>query len=364
MTSAIINGANNKFAIIIGINYTGSSVQLSGCINDAKNIKTFLIEKGKYSPENIIMYTDDNPSFVPTKQNILNAFNLLITKANSGFNELWFSYSGHGFYVSDVNGDEADRKDEVICPIDYASNGMITDDFIYTNLVSKLPSTSTLFSLMDCCHSGTIFDLPYLYIISSTTNNSKNSHVANIISISGSRDDQTSADAYINDTFQGAMTWSFLSVMSAYNYNIVLLDLLKEMRNLLVNQYTQVPLLAVSNIDSYDRFLMKDDSIVPLPTGTTKSVTFTMTVDTWYGESTWNVWSIAENKYIFPFDNKFTKVMETTIVTKELASGTYKLVLKDAYGDGGISYKVSINVANIINGKMPLSTHAEYAFTI
>ena len=47
--------------------------------------------------------------------------------------------------------------------MDYASTGQIRDDDIYDNLVCAMPEGSTLVSLMDCCHSGTVLDLPYTY---------------------------------------------------------------------------------------------------------------------------------------------------------------------------------------------------------
>jgi hypothetical protein len=39
-----------------------------------------------------------------------------------------FICSGHGGRVRDKDGDEADRNDETIVPIDYQKNGEITDD--------------------------------------------------------------------------------------------------------------------------------------------------------------------------------------------------------------------------------------------
>jgi hypothetical protein len=36
-------------ALIIGINYFGSSHQLNGCVNDAKNIRNFLVQDRGFS---------------------------------------------------------------------------------------------------------------------------------------------------------------------------------------------------------------------------------------------------------------------------------------------------------------------------
>src|SRR3989442_1733819 len=138
--TTIINSTNKKFAVVIGINYVGTNNELSGCINDANHVKTFLIDKAKYLPENIVFLADDGVHSKPTKQNILDTFTLLVNKAiNEGFNELWFSYSGHGSYQPDNNVDEKDYQDEVICPCDFSTSGMIVDDYINDNLVCKLP---------------------------------------------------------------------------------------------------------------------------------------------------------------------------------------------------------------------------------
>ena len=48
-------------------------------------------------------------------------------------------------------------------PVDYSSAGQIRDDDIYTSLVRAMPAGATSVALMDCCHSGTVLDLPYKY---------------------------------------------------------------------------------------------------------------------------------------------------------------------------------------------------------
>lgn len=364
MTSPIIKPTNKKFALIIGINYVGTSSELSGCINDANNLKKFLMEKAGYALENILMLADDNIHTKPTKQNILNSFATLVNKANNeGVNEIWLSYSGHGSYEYDAGGDENDYYDEVICPVDYSTSGMIIDDYIYDNLVCKLPQNVTLFSIMDCCHSGTIYDLPCLYTTTYTSNNTKNKHVANVISISGCKDSQTSADAYINNSYQGAMTWSFLNALANANDNINLIELVDNMRILLKNEYTQIPMLAVSNPDLYNFSLMGPE-ITPEPVVTTKPIKFKIKVDYWFKESSWNVWSVAENKYIFPTFKTFTYKYQTIESIIDLAKGTYKLCVKDTYGDGGVTSVVSDGLITLVSAKMSYGRIAEYTFDV
>lgn len=366
MTS-IINPSNKKFAVIIGINYVGTSSELNGCINDANHLKTFLVDKCGYLPTNILMLADDGVSTKPTKQNIINSFNTLVSKAvNEQFTELWLSYSGHGSYMTDTNGDENDGRDETLCPSDYSSAGFIIDDFIYENLVCKLPKTATLFSIIDACHSGTVYDLPYLYTQSYITNNTNNKHVANVISISGCRDDQTSADAYITQKYQGAMTWSFLNALANAQYNIKLVDLVNNMRVLLSKDYTQVPLLAVSNTDQYTRSLIGSTTttITTPTTPVAKTINFKLTVDYWFKESSWNVWSNTDNKYVYPTFNVFTAKNQTVSVNRDLLPGTYKLCVKDTYGDGGVTSLVTSGLITLVSGKMTSGKLAEYTFTV
>lgn len=366
MLNSVLDKSTKKFAVIIGINYFNTPNQLNGCINDANHLKEFLIEKAGYLPENILLLTDDANGLKPTKQNIINAFNTLVSKAlNEGFTELWLSYSGHGSYVDDLNRDEKDFRDEALCPSDFATSGLIIDDFIYDNLISKLPSTTTLFSLMDCCHSGTILDLPLIYNTSMIKNNT---HIplASVISISGCKDDQTSDDAYINNSYAGAMTWSFLNALSKANYNISLIDLVNNMKVLLKRDHTQIPLLALSfDTDFNKKFIQVPPAQVnQLVKKTTKMINFKLTTDYWFHESSWNVWSVDKNMYVFPTNNVFTEKKQTVDVNKQLESGKYKLCVFDTSGDGGVTSIVSNGAITLVHTKMYTGSLGEYAFEV
>jgi hypothetical protein len=90
-----------KKALLIGINYTGSSHQLNGCINDAMNVREYLVRDRGYSPDqrDMVILTDSPENqgtpFYPTGANMLAAFNWLVSGNNQG-DSLWLSYSGHG----------------------------------------------------------------------------------------------------------------------------------------------------------------------------------------------------------------------------------------------------------------------------
>jgi hypothetical protein len=90
-----------KKALIIGINYYGTQHELGGCINDAMNVKEFLVNDRGFSPSShdMVVMTDDpenqDTPFYPTVANVMAAFEWL-TSYNDAGDIVWLSYSGHG----------------------------------------------------------------------------------------------------------------------------------------------------------------------------------------------------------------------------------------------------------------------------
>lgn len=72
-------------------------------------------------------------------------------------------WAGHGSRVPDQDGDEDDGYDETLVPVDFQRSGQIRDDDIFKMLVKPLRAGVTMTCLMDCCHSGTVLDLPYRF---------------------------------------------------------------------------------------------------------------------------------------------------------------------------------------------------------
>ncbi len=77
----------------------------------------------------------------------------LVDSARAG-DSLVFQYSGHGTQAEDLNGDESDRYDEALVPIDYTSGALLLDDDL-ADVYRRLPDGAVLTLFMDCCHSGT-----------------------------------------------------------------------------------------------------------------------------------------------------------------------------------------------------------------
>ena len=238
----------NKKALLIGINYIGTASQLNGCLNDIKAIQNVLTTNYAFKPELIKIMTDETPQ-KPTRENILSAFKYFLQSGAEG-DLLFFAYSGHGSTTVDYNKDEAKGgNDEMIISADLKG---ILDDELKALIQTYLKKNVTLFALFDSCFSGTVLDLKYQYLDSLendtfTENANETETFGNVIMISGCNDNQTSADAYIEAKYQGAMTWAFLATLNTKNSALTLTwrNLLIQMRDKLKSSaYTQLPQLA------------------------------------------------------------------------------------------------------------------------
>ncbi|KAL6149976.1 Ca(2+)-dependent cysteine protease [Exserohilum turcicum] len=282
-------------ALLIGINYFGQRGQLRGCINDVKNMSTYLNEFFGYKREDMVTLTDDqqNPMSQPTKANILRAMHWLVKDARPN-DSLFFHYSGHGGQTKDLDGDEDDGYDEVIYPVDFRTAGHIVDDEMHRIMVAPLQPGVRLTAIFDSCHSGSALDLPYIYstqgvlkepnlakeagqgllgIVSSYARGDIGSMIggatslfkkamngdevykknlrtktspADVIMWSGSKDTQTSADASIGGEATGAMSWAFITSLRK-NPNQSYVQLLNSIRDELEGKYDQKPQLSCSH---------------------------------------------------------------------------------------------------------------------
>ena len=173
---SVTDGAGNKRAVFIGINYTGDSAAgLDGCQNDALKMKNVLTTFYGFKDDKDCMKVllDDGKHDQPNKKNIEDAMDWLISSAQEG-DDLYFHYSGHGVQIADDNNDEADGKDEAMVPCDFRQSGMIRDDDIFKKLVLNLEAKNCrLFCLMDCCHSGSIMDLPHGCVVGDSPSGAK-----------------------------------------------------------------------------------------------------------------------------------------------------------------------------------------------
>ena len=117
-------------------------------------------------------------------------------------NHLVVYYVGHGSSVKDTNGDEADGYDEVMV----FDNGYIVDDELAQYLNKYSRGTAHTILLSDCCHSGTIWDIPEKI-------DKAKKFPANIMSISAAEDSQTAKQMKQNNSTQGIFTFNFWTLI-------------------------------------------------------------------------------------------------------------------------------------------------------
>ena len=155
-------------ALLIGINYVGTSSALRGCWNDIDNMKNFIMQRAGYKADDMVILSDrsgGDPRSIPTRQNMTAAMHWLVSGAQPG-DALFFHYSGHGGQAKATQGDEDDGMNETIIPLDYQQAGQMEDDELHELLVRPLPVGCRLTALFDSCHSGTVLDLPFVYATS------------------------------------------------------------------------------------------------------------------------------------------------------------------------------------------------------
>ena len=255
---------NNK-ALLVGINaYPNPSNHLRGCINDIVDMEYFIASKNKvYQKENIRTLTDSRA----TKKGILSALNWLLLGASAG-DQILFQYSGHGAQIPSHNhAIEKDGLDEIICPYDFRGEDTAAtaiSDKEFASIFAKIPHGVHFVWISDSCHSE---DLSRKHeLVEANTNdirfrrfNHKNStqkteEVAPIASLgsaptplhgallSGCASHQLSADAYINNRFNGAFTHYLIKNLSLYGQDASMQNIVKYVNiDLMENDYDQNP---------------------------------------------------------------------------------------------------------------------------
>jgi hypothetical protein len=264
----------NKKALLIGINqYKIPGANLRGCVNDVKNMQAVLTQYYGFAAGDMTVLTD----YDATKKAMQAGIVKLLKGAKKGDVRV-LHYSGHGANVPDKNGDEADHRDEILCPTDLDWYDPLLDDWLRTTF-DKLADGVNLTVVMDCCHSGS--NTRFLYqpdapsiprflpcpldlmaaesgrrligktrstLRVSTLAKRRKSDIVNVdipeVLIAGCRDTQTSADAYIKGTYNGALTYNLVAAIKAARGRISHRDLHADtVARLKTGKFDQVPQL-------------------------------------------------------------------------------------------------------------------------
>lgn len=111
-------------------------------------------------------------------------------------------YCGHGGQVKDRNGDEDDGYDEAIV----FDSGYIVDDELANYLKKYHNGKARTTLISDCCHSGTIWDIP---------SDPKKAALfpPNILSIASAEDSQTAKQTNYESKSQGVFTYNFWTIL-------------------------------------------------------------------------------------------------------------------------------------------------------
>lgn len=294
-----------KKALLIGINYIGTSNELGGCINDARNEMRVLTQVFGFEPKDILLLTEDqnDASKNPTCANIRKGMKWLTSGASAG-DLLFFAYSGHGSQMPTTSSSEEDGQDECICPLDCMDapwpKNIILDNELNEVFLESLPNGVKCLCVFDCCHSGSMEDLSctrelfpeacsgakglardassrYLAPPAAVEKDLKAvAHArqgtgakARVLRsqapkgrdkqlwvISGCQDNQTSADATIGGVRQGALTWGLVKALSDHKFTISYDDLLQAVRANLRSGYEQVPQLSSTCESNFARLYL------------------------------------------------------------------------------------------------------------
>jgi hypothetical protein len=254
----------NSRALLIGINYVRTpESRLRGCVNDVKNMENFLSSVVGMDKKDIMSYVDEDPNEYDKTTAIgitRELRNLVSDSWKYDLDLVWFHYSGHGCSIVDNSGDEKDGKDEALVPSDYNVAGVISDDFISRIMRGFNPKTKVV-CVFDCCHSGTIADLRYHYRSKDDVliNKIPFDFTAKIITLSGCKDDQTSADAFNVQNahkFTGALTSCLINVFDDSCKNDVFVMLEKVRKEIQTKRFSQIPQIC----STYD--LMSDPKLL------------------------------------------------------------------------------------------------------
>ncbi len=236
-------------ALLVGINdYPLPGNDLRGCINDIEDMRHFIAHQNKvYAWENIRIITDNKA----TKKGILEQLDWLLEGISAG-DQILFQYSGHGAQQPTFHPTiEKDGLDEIICPYDFNDTPTTAiSDKEFAQRFAKIPKGVHFVWISDSCHAEDLSrdpalihppkqqltdpiryrhfkgGHPDLLHLSNPENphmiKTKDAAKASLLQgalLSGCASHQLSADAYIQNRFNGAFTHYLIQNLSHYGHN-------------------------------------------------------------------------------------------------------------------------------------------------
>jgi hypothetical protein len=156
----------------VGCNYPSKAFGLAGSVNDAFLIAECLQDHCGFESENVCVLHDVypgqkkstkvDPSKKPTRVNILQKLQWLVRSSKAG-DVLFFSFSGYGLQVDDMDGYQDEGYDEAILPTDFVDGrdgdySVIVTGDVHDILLGVAPNCSATV-LMDCDHATSVIDV-------------------------------------------------------------------------------------------------------------------------------------------------------------------------------------------------------------
>jgi hypothetical protein len=261
-------------ALLVGINkYAIPNADLRGCVNDVKNVRAMLRRYFGFADSDIMVLIDKQA----TQNNIKKGLDSLVKGAKKG-DVILFHNSSHGSQVPDAPPrDEDDNFDEILVPYDIDWYKPLLDDNLKTTF-DRVPEGVNFTVIMDCCHSGTntralpnpnapVIDryLPSPWALAREESASRSMNKVKVkgslrdsravkldvvdvaqkpILIAGCRPNQTSADAYIGSSFNGALTYYLVQAANEKRGKLTNRELRNRTAQLVrMNGYEQIPQL-------------------------------------------------------------------------------------------------------------------------
>jgi len=249
-----------RYGLCMGINdYPGDENDLSGCLNDVNDTAQLLTKRG-FSVNTLV-------DAAATRAGILGQMRAVL-QAAVAHDSVVISFSGHGTWMPDIDGDEPDHRDEAWCPYDF-EDAVVLDDEIYATITTYKQPDVRLLLIADSCHSGTVCRavgpdlgpkarprfmppsrLPQyktLAQVAATRDappRGKVQEVPGTVLLAGCTDREVSYDAVFHDRPNGALTYFALSTLAKLPVGVTYDAWYKAIRKRLPNpEYPQTPQL-------------------------------------------------------------------------------------------------------------------------
>ena len=249
-------------ALLVGINqYPDPRNSLRGCVNDIIDMREYICHSRKIFKNDQVRFITDKEA---TKIEIIQQIKWLLEGATLG-DQILFHFSGHGAQVRSKNSTtEKDGLDEIICPYDYdGQEATMIRDKEFASLFSRIPKGVNFTWISDSCHAEDLsraqiasgqqyrfylhhHDLPLrprlIEEVAPLSRSGSNQTTLEGVLLSACQSHQLSADAYIENRFNGAFTHYLLKNLRKFGENTPLRLLIKKVqKDLSQNGYDQDP---------------------------------------------------------------------------------------------------------------------------